>query len=247
MIVSDDLIPALRDGRIISVYGLRRIRGARSVELDDDSIIDDVDAIIACTGYHTSFDVLNPSVISFSKPHPDVRAMPNLYQNIFPLEYADSLACLNYVVLQDNAATAKELAGMAVAQIWAGKTKLPSRDAMISQVRIHQAWFVQRCLDSPMPQYDGLVQSHDWLRFVNIAAGTGVYEHLGWTLQSILFFLREPSLYLLMAWGVHSPHIYRVFETGKRKAWSGARAAILHINHESDIDLGKVKTKADVV
>jgi dimethylaniline monooxygenase (N-oxide forming) len=218
--------------------------GPRSVELDDDTILEDVDAIITCTGYNNSLQVLD-GIIKYSHPHPDVRPIPDLYQGLFPLGYSDSLACLNYIVIMESASMARELAGMAIAQVWAGKSTLPSDSTMQDWVRQHQAWFANLCLTNPLPQYEGQLEAHDWLKFVDDKAGTGMYEHLSWTLKGIWFWLREPRLCSLMAWGVNSPHLYRVFETGKRKAWDGAGDAIRHVNLLSDIDLGYVKPKTE--
>ncbi|KAF7563593.1 hypothetical protein G7046_g550 [Stylonectria norvegica] len=242
MVVSDDLVPALRAGSVISTTGVRRICGPHSVEFDDGSVIDNVDAIIACTGYRNSLHLLN-GIVKYSHPHPAVLPMPDLYQGIFAVEHADSIACLNYAIVQDNAATCRELAALAVAQVWAGKSRLPPREQMEVQLQQHRDWFVKRTLECPLPQYQGTVEPDKWLRFVNDMAGTGVYERFGWTVQGFRFCLSEPSLYRLMAWGVNSPHIYRVFETGKRKAWPGAREAIRHINRMSDIDLGSTKVE----
>ncbi|KAF4973970.1 hypothetical protein FZEAL_9077 [Fusarium zealandicum] len=237
MVVNDHLVPALRAGDVTSTAGVKRILGPRSVELDDGIILDNVDAIIACTGYNNSLRVLD-GIVNYSRPHADARPIPDLYQGIFPLGHTDSIACLNYVIVMDSAATAREVAAMAVAEIWAGKSALPPTSAMETWVRKHQAWFTKLCLSNPLPQYDGQIEAHGWFKFVNEMAGTGVYEHLGWTVKGIRFWLREPKLCSMMAWGVNTPHIYRVFETGKRKAWDGARDEIRHVNELSDIDLG---------
>lgn len=242
LIVNDQLIPELRAGNITSIHGVKTVTGPRSLELDDGTVIDDIGAIIACTGYEASFSMVE-SAISFSQPHGAVPRLPNLFQNIFPLEHADSLAFLNYCVVMESATTSREVAAMAIAQVWAGKSRLPAREEMQRQVERHQAWYVSRCLRYSVPQYEGLIEPDTWLRFINEAAGTGVYEHFGWTWAAWIFFLREPVLYWLMAWGVCSPFIYRVFETGKRKAWPGAREAIFRVNEQSDVDLGKKKPK----
>ncbi|KAF4473024.1 flavin containing monooxygenase 9 [Fusarium albosuccineum] len=242
MIVNDNLVPVLRAGKVTSTAGLRRVLGPRSVELDDGTILEGIDAIVACTGYSNSLKVID-NIVNYSRPQPDARPQPDLYQGIFPLGYTDSLACLNYIIIMDSASMARELAAMAVAQVWAGKSSLPSASVMESWVRKHQAWFAELCLSNPLPQYDGQIQAHGWLKFVNEMAGTGVYEHLGWTLKGIRFWMREPKLCSMMAGGVNTPHIYRVFETGKRKAWEGAKDAIKHVNEQSKIDLS-VKHKA---
>ncbi|KAH8675115.1 flavin monooxygenase-like protein [Ilyonectria robusta] len=242
IVINDDIIATLRDGRVESTAGVRKIVGPRSVELDDGTVLDEVDTIIACTGYLNTLHVLD-GIVNYSQPHPDVRPMADIYQGIFPLGYTDSLACLNYAVVMEIATTCRELSSMAIAQVWAGKSKLPPAEEMEAQVREHQTWFVNLSLETPLQIIEGTIEPHEWLKFVNETAGTGVYENLGWTLQGIRFAIREPRLSFMMQWGVNSPHIYRVFETGKRKAWDGARGAIKHVNHLSDIDLAEAKSK----
>jgi dimethylaniline monooxygenase (N-oxide forming) len=242
ILVNEELIPALRNGLVSSKPGIRCVIGPRSVQMDDGSVIDDVDAIVACTGYYTPFEPLGDS-ITYSVVKPRVPPQPDLYQNIFSLDYPDSLACLNYAVIYDNAATVREVAAMAVSQVFAGKSKLPSRPKMEAQVRRRQQWFAQKCLTDPLPQIEGLVPPADFERFVHTTAGTGLYEYLGWTPKGIWFFLTQPRMYFTIAWGLKTPHILRFFETGKRKAWPDAKQAILHANHLSQEDLSTVKLK----
>lgn len=243
IVVNDHLVPALRDGKVTSVVGVRRIVGPRSVELDDGTMLEDIDAIIACTGYGNTLGPLE-DIITRTKTHPDVLPIPDLYQGIFPLEHTTSLAVLNHVIVMESASLCRELAALAVAQIWAGKSPLPSAAEMQTQVAQRQAWFVATTLETPLPVYEGTTEAHDWLRWVDEAAGTGMYEHLGWTAKGVGFFLREPRLCSAMSWGVNTPHLYRVFETGKRRAWEGARGAIERANYLSRVDLGEAKKKA---
>ena len=243
IVVSDRLIPEFRAGRIASVHGIRKIAGTRSVELEDGTILDDIDAIITCTGYDTPFEPLRDT-LNFSSPAEGVAPMPELYQNIFALEYPDSLACLNYIVAPDNAAGCRELAAMAIAQVWAGKAALPAYPDMKSHIDRHRMWFANRCATQPVSQLEGLVEVHSWLTFVHQTAGTGLYERLGWTWAGMWFSLMHPSLYLTLAFGVNTPHLWRLFETGRRKAWAGALDAIIHVNRQSKEDLAqKVDTK----
>lgn len=241
MIINDHLVPALRQGKIKSVHGVARVKGGKTVELDDGREVE-VDVIVACTGYHTSFGPFGAAV-TFSKPHQDVPPQPDLYRNIFPIDHADSLAVLNYIVAMDSAATMRELAGMAIAQVWAGKKSLPPRVEMRAQIDEQHTWFANKTLASPMTNFEGEMEPYSWLTWVDQMAGTGMFEHMGWTWKGIKFWLSEPRFCMLMGWGVNSPHLYRFFETGGRKAWAGARAAIMHVNELSDIDLGKKKKK----
>ncbi|KAL8290912.1 hypothetical protein RB597_008940 [Gaeumannomyces tritici] len=262
LVVNDDLVPLLRGGGITATRALKRFVGPRELEMEDGRVVRDVDAVIVCTGYTSSLGVLAPGVLEYDdddddddgdestpcsdeedyaigakQAHPAPR-VPRLYRNIFPPRWADSLACLNYLVLI-HAAVQREVAGMAVAQVWAGKTALPPRAEMEAQADAQaRGYRVARRRRRPqIAQPEGLVvDPHSWLRWVDEAAGSGVYASLGWTWRGLLFFAREPRLWLLAAWGVNSPHIYRLFETGKRRAWDGAREAILRVNEQSAAD-----------
>lgn len=210
--------------------------------MEDGTRLEGVDAIIACTGYDASFGICS-EVVSYSEPSADTMPLPNLYRNIFPAEHADSIAFVSYLIVMDSATLTRELASMAVAQIWAGKSSLPTREDMNRIVGEHQAWFRQKAAAEPLPQYEGIVDPYVWTHFVDEAAGTGIYEHFGWTLKGILFTLQEPMLYLQMIWGTNSPHMYRLFDMGKRKPWAGARDAILAANEADTVECSETKMK----
>lgn len=74
-----------------------------------------------------------------------------------------------------------------------------------------------------------MVKQWEYQSFLHEAAGTGM-ENLGWGLQGWKFFLKDPKMSYLMNNGVETAHAFRFFETGKRKAWPGAREAIIHMN-----------------
>lgn len=245
ILINDDLIPALRAGRVLSTYGVRKVVGPRTLELDDGSVLEDVDAIIACTGYNTSFDILGDAItFTQTSDFPKVPSQPDLYQNVFSLSYPGSLAFLNFIVAPENAAGCRELASMAIAQVWAGKSRLPSVAQMEREVAAHQVWFEGRCLSEPVPQLPGLIRGAPWLQFMHETAGTGLYEYLGgggWlgSWKGWMFALRNLGMYMTMAYGVNTPHLWRFFETGKRRAWEGAEEAILRVNELSKKDLAK--------
>lgn len=241
LVLSDGLIPALRDGTIIPVPYIKQVVGPRSVQLTDDSIIDDVDCIIACTGYESSMKNICDAV-PYSKPAPDIQELPHLYQNVFPVGLADSLAFLCHSAFMENVVICRELAAMAVAQIWAGKSTLPSKEEMERQIQGHLEWYAKRCRDNaPLSQLEGVIEPDSWQRWVHEKAGTGMYEKLGWTLEGVKFSLLNPRLYWQLAYGVGSPHLFRLFETGKRKAWPGALDAIQTTNRESAQDIKQTK------
>ena len=226
-VINEDLIPLVRRGRIRSVHGIRRVVGPKAVELDNGHVLQDIDAIITCTGYHVDMS-LTPSVRSETTSR-GIGPIPCLYQGIFPPEHASSLAILHYLQVSDNAATTRELSAMALAQLWSGKSTLPSREEMEAQVRARNEWFTDRKLE--FPNYvDGMQPGHSWSRWVHDAAGTGMYERMGWGLEAWRAWWADRQLWNIMARGVYTPHMYRVFETGKRSVWEGARREVVRVN-----------------
>ncbi|KAE9573061.1 hypothetical protein CGMCC3_g10788 [Colletotrichum fructicola] len=232
IVVNDDLFSRLREGRAESVRGVTRIVGPKSVQLDDGTIIEDVDVIVAATGYRPDFSLL-ADLSHTPAPDPKAPPLPNLYQNIFAIDYPDSLACVSYCTVGDNAASYRELQAMAIAQVWAGNSSLPSTGQMRRSTAAYQKWTWKRFrafAGAPL----GSGQQYPWFRFVHEMAGTGMYEYLGWGWKGWQFWWQDREFYRLVAWGAYSPHIYRLFETGKRKTWPGAREAIIKVNEDRD-------------
>ncbi|CRK39583.1 hypothetical protein BN1708_007998 [Verticillium longisporum] len=240
IICNDHLKRLVHEKRIASVKGVQRVVGPRTVELDNGDIIEDVDAIIACTGYRADFSLL-PDLPS-TQLDASLPAFPDLYQMIFPPHYADSLACTNYCIINESAAAYRELQAMAIAQVWAGNSVLPSQEAMTVQVNEYQTWLARQMLTFPATML-GKGQMYPWMRWLHDTAGTGLYEYMGWSLKGMWFWLRNRRLYNLVAWGVYSPHIYRLFPTGKRSAWEGASQAIIQVNEDRERAFPKKKGK----
>jgi dimethylaniline monooxygenase (N-oxide forming) len=236
MMINDHMIALIREGKVSPVTGVKRVTGPKEVELTDGRTLKDIDVIIACTGYKPCNHIVEG--LSYTTLDDRVGPLPDLYQNMFPITHADSLVFLDYCVISENAATYREIMAMAVAQIWAGKSKLPSADKMQADVREYQRWFTTKKLDWSATT-PGLGRAHTFLRFIHDAAGTGTDEYLGWGWKGWKLWWTDRKLYNLAAWGLYSPHIYRIFETGKRPVWSGAREALLRINEIYRKDWGK--------
>ncbi|KAF1972582.1 FAD/NAD(P)-binding domain-containing protein [Bimuria novae-zelandiae CBS 107.79] len=115
-----------------------------------------------------------------------------------------------------------ELLPMAVSNIFRHAHPLPSLTQMESAVDAHHAWLAARyAADTTPGSFDrSMVKSWEFQGFLHEAAGTGM-ENLG-----------EPRLSWVMNHGVETAHAFRVFETGKRRAWEGAREAILRVNRD---------------
>ncbi|KAF3768753.1 FAD/NAD(P)-binding domain-containing protein [Cryphonectria parasitica EP155] len=243
----DSVLPCLRDGSIQSVHGIKRFLGPKKVELLDGMVLDDIDAVIMCTGYSADFSVVGPDALETSLPtahgyaaaatqsegggRGDVE-MYRLWMNIFPPKYADSLAMLCYSAFgKSNGFSFADVTSMAVSNVFRGAHPLPSRAEMERWVDEHQAWVASRWkLDHSIDT--SMVRQWEYQRWLHDAAGTGM-ENLSWMgWKGWKFWWKDRKMYNLMANGIESAHMYRYFETGKRRTWDGAREAILKLDEE---------------
>ncbi|KAI4647400.1 uncharacterized protein J4E79_010258 [Alternaria viburni] len=239
-VVSDTLVPCLEDGSITSVAGIKRIVNATEVELQDGTKVD-VDAIIWCTGYKSDFSMIEPRFNPECRPQAwldapgsNGKSLFRLYKNVFSLEKPDSLAFM--------AAVHITISGFKIfAQVWAGKSSLPSLPDMKLAVDKHHVWLAETAKRvynlSP-----GQCETGDWVAAMDDLAGTGVNEYLGYGWKGWLFWLQNRKFCNLLMGGIWSPHIHRVFSTGKRKCWDGAREAIERVN-ESVARMREEETK----
>lgn len=133
----------------------------------------------------------------------------------------------------ENVAGFRELAAMAMAQVWSEKSKLPTHTEMESHTRKYCEWRATLCATQPIQRIEGLIESHSWLRFVHGTAGNGLCEQLGWTWPGVWFSVCNSSLYLTLEFGVNMPHMWRLFKTGKKGVWDGALDAVLRLNRRS--------------
>ena len=234
-VATDSLIGHLEKRNITSLPSIKEFLGGNEILLDDGRVVN-ADSIMWCTGYQADFGYLEPSVdptatdTSSWNELPGSRCRPllRLYQNIFSLEHPDSLAFIGFVFLAAPAFSIHDLASMALAQVWKGNSALPSREEMGRSVDEHAEWLcglAQR--GRTHPAWVDWVQWTDW---VNKTAGTGLEENLGWSSAGWKLWLGDHKLYSLLMDGIHSPHAFRLFETGKRKPWAGARDEIERVN-----------------
>jgi len=224
------VLDLLIEGRVESLSGIRRFVGPRSIEFADGRVVDDVDAVILCTGYRADW---GPApFVETSKPGAHGYAGPpiyRLYMNMFPPEYADSCVMLCYSAFgKSNGFSFADVTSLAVSNVWRGVEKLPSRADMERHIDRHQKWVASRWAEDHTID-TGCVKQWEFQGFLHRAAGTGM-ENLGWGWKGWLFWLKDRKMYKLMNNGVETAHAYRYFETGKRKIWEGARDEIIHQN-----------------
>jgi dimethylaniline monooxygenase (N-oxide forming) len=238
-VVNDHIIEEIHAGRINQVAGLREVKGSNTIELEDGTTLTDVDTILFCTGYTASFSVLKDSPYDPTRNAPSnwstfkgasSKSLPYLYQNIFSMDFPDSLATTFHCGFQMPVFQIYDLASMAVAQVWKGNSSLPSKEEMVRQADEYQRWICERMQAQNGTIRLDQVQVPDWYYWVNETAGTGLNENLGYGVSGWKFWAREPQLCNKLMWGIWSPHVFRLFDGPKRKPWAGARAEIESIN-----------------
>ncbi|KAI1839941.1 hypothetical protein JX266_013859 [Neoarthrinium moseri] len=247
-VFSDDLAYNLRDGSVQSVMGVREISGGRSVTFTDGTVVDDLDCIVICSGYHYSFSL----VAGAGKPidptkapdqYREIRAAPHfeennpfsrLYHGFISEQYPESLAFLGHVVAFSPSFVFYDLITMALANIWGGNAPLPTAKEMRQDIDAHYR-FITSALKNDRVPHPGIRvdvrNTYDWL---NKMAGTGVTERLGnFNAEAWNLWWSDRRFYNLLMDGVNVPAVYRLFDTNRgRVPWPGARSQIEKTNRE---------------
>jgi dimethylaniline monooxygenase (N-oxide forming) len=226
--LSENIIPALRNGSLTSLQGIKRFVGPRSIELAAGTVLDDIDAVICATGYKADFSVA--PFLERSRPSnyggPD---FVRLWMNLFPPKYADFIVMLCYSAFgKNNGFSFSGVTSMAVSNVWRGVHPTPTLEAMEKHIDDHQNWVASRWrLDNNIDV--SMVKIWEHQSFLHKAAGTGM-ENLGWGWKGWKFWFQDPKMSCMMNHVVETAHAFRYFDTGKRKPWPRARDAIIHMN-----------------
>ncbi|UNI17377.1 Flavin-containing monooxygenase [Purpureocillium takamizusanense] len=239
-LVSDSIFHEVLAGRASLVRALRQVEGPRAVLLADGRRIDDLDAIVFCTGYQADYALAGEHDPTREQPAgwaaaagSNGRRLPRLYRNLFSLDLPHSLAFMGCIAFTNPAFLVYDLASMALARVWAGEAALPPRAVMAASVDAQQARLVRLAQDGAGSVIPGWIDGDEWTAWADEVAGTGVLPRLGYGPAGWSFWLRDRRLCGLLMDGISSPHMYRLFETGKRRAWEGAREEIFRINGKS--------------
>ncbi|ETS85679.1 hypothetical protein PFICI_03704 [Pestalotiopsis fici W106-1] len=253
-IFSDDLAHNLRDGIVQSVVGVREVTGPHTVMLTDGSTVDNLDAIVVCSGYRYDFSVVpgagNPvdpakatdgyRRIRAAPHYEDDNPFPRLYRGFISEQFPDSLAFLGHLVIMGPAWVTYDLATMALASLWSGgggaaPAALPTAAQIEADIEAHyqamiDALHVDKVTHLGIRMRGG--ETFDWL---NNTAGTGLPLLLGsFSLAACKLWWRDRRFYNLLMDGLNAPAVYRLFDNGGggRAPWPGARAHIEKVNAE---------------
>lgn len=95
----------------------------------------------------------------------------------------------------------------------------------------------------------GVRGSLEFDQWMNEVAGTGLYDYLGnWTsLKCWKLWWSDRKLYGILVSGILSTHVLRLFETRRgRKAWPGARMAIIEANEGAVNWMSKLRKEEEL-
>jgi dimethylaniline monooxygenase (N-oxide forming) len=234
--INEHLIPFLHAGKIDLLPGLKRVNSS-TLELADGSQVENIDAIIFSTGFRASYSLIDEAVNPCRNTRKDWstlkgangRPLPRLYQGIFSLDYPDSFAILGTSPLTPQASMNYDICSMAVAQIWKGKSSLPSLEEMNKHVDA-QHDVVSKIASTGDLFNTNFRNNWEWFKWVDQAAGLGVAERVGYGLKGWSFWWNDRQLCRMVTDGLMSPHIMRLFDEGKRKPWAGARRELEKVN-----------------
>lgn len=279
-VASESLYDSLRGGNVSLVSGFKGFKGDKVVLFDDGTELE-VDVVIFCTGYKANWDFFPDLPMNGSCGVPLTTAgkivsskvpnLPRLYRNIFPTQWATSLAFTSYNHPQDNNPATQELISMALAQIWAADAasklpdhkpappgyrapaRLPPIDEMERAIDEWQTWWRSNWKIAP-GMLESLVPHYPWYYFLHDAAGTGMFEYLGHSFalsKGWGLWWQDRDLYKWMTKAPSTNIGFRIFETNPlgipgcgRSTWDGAREALRAIYEEAEDYKAKAKAKA---
>jgi dimethylaniline monooxygenase (N-oxide forming) len=124
---------------------------------------------------------------------------------------------------------------MALAQLWSGNYPMPSQAEIESEADASIARLAKLVKYGDV-KITGVMGHMGFDQWLNEVAGTGLYDYLGnWTNSKCWkLWWSDRKLYNILMTGIISTHMLRLFDTGRgRKAWRGARKAIIEANENA--------------
>lgn len=132
-VISDDLPLRIATGTIKLRPGVSYFT-KEGVVFTDGTRVDDLDAVISCTGYNIGFEFLNDKYIV---PVEDNEV--SLYKQVFPPHHPKStLAVMGLIQSSGAFFPAAELQARWVTRVFKGLARLPSREAMLHDIGLEK-------------------------------------------------------------------------------------------------------------
>lgn len=238
-IANDRFIPALHEGKLDLKPALQEIN-CSTLTFSHGSTLPNIDAIVFATGHRSDYSYMDAAVDPTrnsrkdwsSLPGSDSRPLPRLYQGIFSLDHPDSLAFLGTSPFSFMACLNYDLCSMAMSQIWSGKSTFPSSTEMNAHVDTQHASVFAIAKDGELANVN-LRNNWEWFKWCDEAAGLGLVKKMGYGLEGWKFWFRDRKLCKLVTDGLMSPHLFRLFDEGKRRPWEDARKEIERVNEKA--------------
>ncbi|KAJ7986576.1 hypothetical protein DPEC_G00341300 [Dallia pectoralis] len=207
-IINDDLPGRILQGAVVLKPDLREFKGS-VLQFQDGTVEDDIDAVVFCTGYRSTFPFLPKSL--FSGRGGEL----TLYRQVFPpaLE-RPTLAVIGVFQTKGPIFPGMEMQVRWAARVISGLNQLPLGEKMLSIIEMERIRAMKRY---PCPMQAAL--NLDFIPYLDsMAKEIGVRPNLLWLL------LTDPGLGLRVLLGPCTPYQYRLTGPGQ---WGGARQAIL--------------------
>ncbi|KAK4498381.1 hypothetical protein PRZ48_011039 [Zasmidium cellare] len=240
-VISENLATNLTEGRVQSVNAIEEVIGPGRVKLSDGEELEKIDVILFCTGLHPNLAImLPPSADPYNPAHapeifatlpPDYvknRRVCRAYRGFLSLQHPHSLAFLGAILALRSAFPLYDLVTMALAQLWSGKSPMPTREAMQENTDGHLKLLANTMRMHGEVQHAGAIDQFAMDAWLHQVAGTGLLSSVGiFSWKAWALYLTEPELYKALLDGPPTAHAFRLFETESRRAWPGAKSAIL--------------------
>lgn len=245
---SEHLADNLKDGTVKSVQGIKEVTGPKTITLTDGTVLEDVDAIIFCSGYGYDFSIVqgpgdptDPAIapdhhkrIEATKFYGEESKFARLFHGFVSEQFPESLAFLGHMIIMRPPFVLYDLTTMALASLWSGDYPMPSAEERRKDIDDHYDYLVKTLQRGPAPHPGFRWRAKPTYEFLNQAAGTGVTDRLGcFTWEAWKLWWNDRKFYNLLMDGTDVPAVYRLFDTGRgRKPWPGARESIMKTNQE---------------
>ena len=247
MIASDEFYGALKSGWAKPVPAVKQFTGPKSVEFTDGTSLDDIDAVVYCTGYDASAPFLKGDL----NPYPETGKQGNMYRNLFLLHpdksVRESIVFIGHGGFAWPGLSMFELQSVAVAQIWRGKSKLPPYEEMQQWHRTLLQYRKKLYAKNPYESthYPAILPTAEQIDWIDETTGSDLLGRFGWfSWKAWKWWWQDREFYNLCSSGVLSPAMWRLFDNGKMKAWDGAREQIKADNEA--MEKGAARRKAFV-
>lgn len=240
-VMSENLANNLTEGRVESVQAIQEVTGPSSVRLRDGNELQNIDVILFCTGLHPDLAKMLPASADPYDPahapelyatlpahYVDDRRIGRLYRGFLSLQHPNDLAFLGAIFSLRAAFPLYDHITMALAQLWSGKSPMPTRKEMAANADKGLNRLAKIIREHGDVQHAGTIDRFEMDAWLHRIAGTGLLSNVGWfSYKAWCLWWNDPELYKALLDGPPTAHALRLFETGGRKAWPGARKAIL--------------------